>query len=184
MIETKTLFLRQINLDDNKQVFDYRSDSEANKYQGFIPKNLNEVNDFIQNSSLEINQPQSWFQLVIIKKSTNEIIGDIGIHFIGNDGFQCEIGCTLSKIHQGKGYATDAMKSTIDFLFNSLNKHRITGSVDPENIESIRLLERLKFRKEAHFKESLLIDGEWVDDVVYSILKKDWNDNRLATTKF
>lgn len=83
-----------------------------------------------------------------------------------NDGFQCELGCTLSKEHQGKGFATEAMKNTIDYLFNSLNKHRITASIDPRNIESIRLVERLSFRKEAHFKQSLLIDGKWVDDIM------------------
>jgi len=33
--------------------------------------------------------------------------------------------------------------------------------------------ERLNFRKEAHFKESLLINGEWVDDIIYAILKKE-----------
>jgi RimJ/RimL family protein N-acetyltransferase len=97
------------------------------------------------------------------------------VHFIGEDGFQCELGCTLSKDHQGKGFATEAMKITIDYLFNSLNKHRIIGSVDPKNSSLIRLLERLNFRKEAHFKESLLIDGKWVDDIVYGLLKSEWN---------
>jgi RimJ/RimL family protein N-acetyltransferase len=69
------------------------------------------------------------------------------------------------------------MKITMDYLFNTLNKHRITGSVDPKNSDSIKLLERLNFRKEAHFKESLFINGEWVDDIVYGILKSEWNPN-------
>ncbi|SRX76004.1 GNAT family N-acetyltransferase [Aequorivita antarctica] len=175
MIETETLLLRPITIEDNHQVFSYRSDIETNKYQGFVPKELKEVDNFIAKNPLEINQPESWFQLVIIEKSSNEIIGDIGIHFIADDGFQCELGCTLSKKHQGKGYATMAMKITIDYLFNSLDKHRIKGSVDPRNIDSIRLLERLNFRKEAHFKESLLIDGKWVDDIVYGLLKSEWD---------
>ncbi|MBA3284939.1 MAG: GNAT family N-acetyltransferase, partial [Nitrosopumilus sp.] len=96
------------------------------------------------------------------------------IHFVGDDGFQCEIGCTLNKKYQGKGFATNAMKITIDYLFHNLNKHRISGSVDPNNSNSIRLLERLNFRKEAHFKESLFVNGEWKDDVIYGILKSEW----------
>jgi len=67
------------------------------------------------------------------------------------------------------------MKITIDYLFTTLNKHKITGSVDPKNIDSIRLLERLNFRKEAHYKESLLVNGEWKDDIIYGILKSEWN---------
>ncbi len=174
MIETERLLLRPIATKDNEQVFSYRSDTETNKYQGFIPKTLREVDDFIEKNPVEFNQPESWFQLVIIDKSSNEIVGDLGVHFIGKDGFQCELGCTIRKKSQGKGFATQAMKITIDYLFNSLNKHRIIGSVDPNNIASIRLLERLDFRKEAHFKESLLIGGDWVDDIVYGMLKSEW----------
>ena len=174
MIETNRIKLRPVDSKDKEQIFSYRSDSETNKYQGFVPKELNEVDEFIAKNPPKFNQPESWFQLVIIEKESAEIIGDIGVHFIGDDGFQCELGCTLNKKHQGKGFATEAMKITIDYLFNSLNKHRIIGSVDPNNSDSIRLLERLNFRKEAHFKESLFIDGVWVDDIVYGLLKREW----------
>ncbi|MGH1387478.1 GNAT family N-acetyltransferase, partial [Kordia sp.] len=159
MIETERILLRPISNKDNEHVFNYRSDSETNKHQGFVPKELSEVDKFIAKNPAEFNQPESWFQLVIIEKSSNEIIGDIGVHFIGTDNSQCELGCTLSKKQQGKGFATEAMKITIDYLFKELNKHRIIGSVDPRNTNSIRLLERLHFRKEAHFKQSLFING-------------------------
>jgi len=36
------------------------------------------------------------------------------------------------------------------------------------------LVERLGFRKEAHFVESLFFHGKWVDDLVYAILAKEW----------
>lgn len=174
-LETKRIKLRPIEPKDNAQVFAYRSDSETNKYQGFIPSKLSEVDEFIAKNPKEFNIPNTWFQLVIIEKETEKIIGDIGFHFIGEDGFECELGCTIVIDKQGKGFATEAMKIIIDYLFNKLNKHRITGSVDPENKSSIKLLERLKFRKEAHFKESLYIKGKWVDDVIFGILKKEWN---------
>ena len=122
--------------------------------------------------SSEINIADTWFQFVIIDIIENDIIGDLGIHFLDDE--QVEIGCTLEKKQHRKGYATEALKTVMDYLFNELNKHRIIGSIDPQNISSIRLVESLGFRKEAHFKESLLIYGEWVDDVVYAILKKEW----------
>ena len=174
MIETERTILRPIESKDNEQVFGYRSDSETNKYQGWIPNSLDEVNEFISKNPNEINKPETWFQLVIIEKATNKLIGDIGIHFIDSNNFQSEIGCTLSKKHQQKGFATETMSATINYLFNKLNKHRIVASIDPKNIDSIKLVERLGFRKEGHFKESLLIDGDWVDDIVYAILKREW----------
>jgi RimJ/RimL family protein N-acetyltransferase len=174
MIESELLLLRPISSRDNEEVFNYRKDAETNLYQTFVPKELEEMNDFIAKNPTEFDQAETWFQLVIVEKASDKIIGDIGVHFLGQDGLQCELGCTLDKMQQGKGYATNAMKATIDYLFNTLNKHRIIGSVDPENINSVRLLERLGFRKEAHFKKSLFFNGQWVDDIIYGILKSEW----------
>lgn len=172
MIESKRIFLRPIAAGDKEAVFSYRSDAETNKYQGFIPKNTEEVTDFISKNPNEFNQADTWFQLVLIDRVSDELIGDIGIHFI--DEQQVEIGCTLAKASHGKGYANEALRAVIDYLFQQLNKHRVIGSIDPLNTSSISLLERLGFRKEAHFKQSLLIDGEWVDDIIYAILKSEW----------
>lgn len=122
--------------------------------------------------------PGIWSQFVIIRKENLELIGDIGVHFLASDAFQVEIGCTLNKNHQGKGYATEALTETINYLFDVLNKRRIVASIDPRNQPSISLFERLGFRKEAHFRESLFINGEWVDDLVYAILKDEWKAKR------
>lgn len=182
-LKTERLRMRRICENDAEAVFKYRSDAITNKYQGWIPKNINDVHDFIKRVASDVNIPGTWFQLVIIISETNEVVGDIGMHFLDNQ--QAEIGYTLAKSYHGKGYATEGVKKAIDFLFNELDKHRITASIDPDNHGSINLLKRLGFRKEAHFKESLLIKGTWVDDVVYAILKKEWNgvSDRVAEDK-
>ena len=174
MLTTQRTFIRPVKSSDNEAVFRYRSDAITNKYQGFIPKTLQEVDTFISKNPAKTNQNNTWFQLVIIEKSTNTLIGDIGIHFIGNDGFQCELGCTFDKDYHGQGFATETLKAVVSYLFKDLNKHRITASIDPENINSIRLFERLGFRKEGHFRKSLLINGEWVDDVIYGLLSEEF----------
>ena len=172
-LKTERLILRPVVEQDAKAIFNYRSDSITNKYQGWIPESIEDVHGFFKKISSEINIDDTWFQFVIINIEKSDVIGDLGIHFLEDE--QAEIGCTLAKQEHGKGYATEALKSAMDFLFNELNKHRIIGSIDPQNIKSIGLVERLGFRKEAHFKESILINGEWVDDLVYAILKNEWN---------
>ena len=174
-LTTQRLLLRPVQETDVSALFDYRSDADTNQYQGWIPQSLDETYDFIRNRvSPIINQADTWFQLVIINQPTNRLIGDVGIHFMDEESQQIEIGCTLRKDCHGQGYATEALKSTITYLFEELEKHRIVTSIDPQNLSSIALVERLGFRKEAHFRESIFINGEWVDDLVYALLSREW----------
>jgi len=173
-LETDRIIIRPITLADKSEVFEYRSDAETNKYQGWIPKTVDDVEIFIGKISKQIDEPDTWYQFVIIEKKTHKIVGDMGLHFFDNDNRQVEIGCTLNKKFQNNGYATESVKLIIDYLFEKLNKHRIIASIDPDNKQSIRLVERVGFRKEAHFVESLLINGKWVDDLIYALIEKDW----------
>lgn len=174
LLETERLLLRDITIDDRQAIFDYRSDAETNKFQSWIPETLEDVESFIQRNIKEFNQPESWYQVLITDKQTKTVIGDIGIHFFGNENLQVELGITLSKNFHGQGYASEALKGIIDFLFNDLKKHRIMTSVDPDNVDSIQLMERIGFRKEGHFVKSLFWKNNWVDDVIYALLQEDW----------
>lgn len=173
MIQTQRTFLKAIKPSDNEAVFAYRSDAETNKFQGWIPKTIEEVNEFIAKNPQEFNEPNTWFQWVIIERETQQLIGDIGIHFMNEA--EVELGCTLSKKHHGKGYASEALKAVIDHLFHRYKKQRVKTSMDPQNKPAIQLMERLGFKKEALYKKSVLINGKWVDDLVYSLIKSDWN---------
>jgi RimJ/RimL family protein N-acetyltransferase len=173
---TGRLYIRPVCIEDKDSMFRYRSDADTNKYLSLIPQSVEDIAAFISKTSFDINVPDTWFQFVIIEQASNKLIGDVGIHFLDTDSEnrQVEIGYTLDKDFRGKGYATEALKTIIDYLINSLNKHRIVASIDPVNTASIKLIERLGFRKEGHFVESIFFHGKWVDDLVYGVLAKEW----------
>jgi len=138
---------------------------------------MDDVISFIENRvSPTIDISGTWFQLVIIKKEGDKVIGDVGLHFFDSDNKQVEIGCTIDKNWQKHGYASEALSEIFRYLFKTLDKHRIIASVDPRNENSVKLVEKLGFRKEAHFKESIFQDGEWLDDLVYAMLRKGWRE--------
>lgn len=176
-LNTVRLILRPAKSKDAKTMFKYLSDLNTNKYQGWLPKTIEDVNDFLRTISKKINLVNTWFLFVIIDKVSAEIIGDVGIRFLHDE--QVEIRCTLKKQKQGKGYASEALKATINYLFNKLNKHRIIASIDYRNSKSIKLIDRLGFKKEGCFKESLFINGEWIDDIIYAMLKKEWKNKQI-----
>jgi len=179
-IETERLILGQLLKEHSVMFFCYRSDKITNKFQGWIPEIIEDAQMFIEKLPDKIDLHESWYQLAIIKKESNNLIGDIGLHFIGDENEQVEIGFTLAKNEQGKGYAFEAVYSILDYLFFTLGKHRVIGSVDPQNISSIKLLEKLRFRKEAHFKKSICINGQWVDDVIYGLLNEEWRKENIT----
>lgn len=178
-IGTERLIIRRLEIADSPDFFAYRTLPEVCRYQGWRPKNRQEIDEFIQKNSVTVeNTPGTWLQLAINLKN-GQLIGDIGIHFL-EDIYQVEIGYSLAPKYQGYGYACEAIGVVINYLFIVLHKHRITASVDPENTKSIRLLERLGMRKEAQFIQSFRMDDKWTDDCVYAILEEEWLKSAAA----
>ncbi|MCD7900236.1 MAG: GNAT family N-acetyltransferase [Bacteroides sp.] len=174
-IKTDRLIIRLAIPDDAEAIYSYRSDFIENKYQGWYPDSVDEIRDYIHNMPQTMDVADICFQFVIIIADENRLIGDMGIVFTNHDKMQAEIGCTLHKKFHGRGFATEALKAMVNFLFEKLNKHRIIASIDPRNTASIQLIERLGFRKEGHFRESYYLRGEWMDDIIYAMLRKEWD---------
>lgn len=100
-------------------------------------------------------------------------IGYFGFWRIEKEHCRAEIGYALNPEFWGNGYMLETMNRLIDFGFNNLKIHSIEANVNQENLSSIRLLEKLNFKKEAHFRENYLFDGKFIDSIIYSLLETD-----------
>jgi RimJ/RimL family protein N-acetyltransferase len=150
----------------------YRNNPEVSRYQTWTDYNLEMAQKLYDTSCHIFNKPDSWYQIAIVDITTNNIIGDCGLHFI--DDIQVEIGFTLSLDYQGKGIATETLKGLLNYLFFTLGKHRIIATVDVLNSSCIKLLERLHFRREGHFIENIMFKGSWGSEYMYAILRREW----------
>lgn len=177
-IETPRLSLHDLSINDSMAMFEYRKNENVKLYQSFHPENIEEVKNFILSNSSDFDIENRWFQIGIYLEGV--LIGDMGIHFIGPDNRQCEIGYTISVEYQKKGYGKEAVGHLLDFLFNHMRKHRVIASLNPENIASIALLESLGFRKEGIFKKSIYNTDHWEDDLIYAILDDEWKNGTGA----
>jgi RimJ/RimL family protein N-acetyltransferase len=175
VILTPRLTLSKLVAADAPALYGYRSDPEVCRYQSFEPGSLADAETFID--SLQPNAfdvADTWFQFGIRRNDSGLLIGDIGAHFLADDPRQVEIGFTIDPGHQGRGFGTESVTGLLDHLLVTAGKHRVFASVDPRNLPSVALLKRVGMRKEAHFRESLWFKGEWVDDMVFGILRSDW----------
>ena len=172
-IRTEHLVLRPLTRKDAAAMFRYRADPEVARYQTWKARSLAEIEAFIErNAECADLAPGTWYQIAIAE-AADALIGDIGIHVI-EDERQIELGVTLAPAAQRRGLATEALTALLDWAFCDLRAHRVFAAVDPRNDRSIALMHRLHFRQEAHFRESLCIDGAWVDDMVFAMLRHDW----------
>lgn len=170
MIELKTerLKLRHLKTDDAQAFYEYRSDPEANKYQGWIPSTLQDALDFIKfRISDEPNISDTWIQLAIILRKNKILIGDIGVYFMPENNSEVRLGYTLHKDHRGLGYATEALRILIEHLMISYGKTRFIALIAPENTASIRLVKRLGFSLKEPDKDTEPPDRDYPEDLEY-----------------
>lgn len=80
----------------------------------------------------------------VFLKETNQLIGYCGIAVEEIDGKQeTELGYRLSEKYWGQGLATEAAKATLDYGLNQLKLPYILAVVEPANIASVRVIEKL-----------------------------------------
>lgn len=171
---TARLRLDALRHDDAAALFAYRADPAVCRYQGWRPAALADAERFIGEQSVMAAPSQGqWCQRAIRRRGDGVLIGDLG--FCLADA-QAEFGITLAPAAQGNGYARETLHALFGWLFGELGIHRVHASVDPRNASSMALLQAMGMRKEAHFRESLLFHGEWVDDVVFGLLAREWTD--------
>lgn len=170
--ETERLILRKFCEGDVNSFYLYRSNPEVAKYQSWENYQYEEAVSFVQNQMKhDPNIAGTWFQFAIGLSETNELIGDCALHTPAGEPRIVEIGFTLDPAYQGKGYASEAVGALLNYIFNSLEKHKVTAFVDVRNEKSIALLERIGMRREGHLLQNYFSKGQWVDEFQYSILE-------------
>ncbi|PWT88915.1 MAG: 30S ribosomal protein S5 alanine N-acetyltransferase [Proteobacteria bacterium] len=83
------------------------------------------------------------------------------------------LGYWMGAPHARRGYMSAAVNAVVPFAFETLKLHRIEAACIPENIASIRLLERASFKREGYARQYLCINGIWQDHLLYARIKGD-----------
>ena len=93
------------------------------------------------------NSLLGWGVWLVIDNQTNKVIGDIGFKGKPNLDKSVEVGYGITSSEQNKGYATEALRSIIEWAFNSNLVNKIMAECLVENTPSIKVLEKLNMEK-------------------------------------
>ncbi len=143
MIETKNLLLRPFTLNDAQKIYQMSIEEGMKKW---IPDQVyseeNEAHEVLEFLISRYNNPDPKtkpFVLGIELTTTGELIGHAGLSPLNE---RVEIGYAVEEKHQGKGFATEAVKALSVYGIKHFGLDGITGIVDSANAASVRVLEK------------------------------------------
>lgn len=173
-LETEDLLLRKPAMKDAKDIFSYASDPEVARYVLWEPhKSLADTRAFLRflRSRIRNGYPSSW---VVVHRDTGKVIGTIGFVWYSDENRSAELGYSFARPYWNLGYATQALKAVVDAVFRSIPLNRLEAQHDIRNPASGRVMEKCSFRQEGILRNRILNKGEYVDAVLYAILRSDW----------
>ena len=129
----------------------------------------------VQKDFEDFENDRSLRLFIFPQKREKVVIGSIRFSNFVRGTFQaCTVGYSLAEAYQGKGYMSEALKVAIAYVFTDLNMHRITASYLPYNQRSGKLLKRLGFVVEGYARDYLIINGQWQDHIITSLINYNW----------
>ncbi len=170
IIETKRLRLREMEMNDTSLLLQLRSDERVMKYMAKEPiQTIDEARSMIKDIHNAFGKRESIYWAIALK-DTDNLIGAGGYWRWVKQHFRAEIGFQLLPAYWRKGYMKEALGAMIQYGFDKMTLHRIEADSDPGNNASIKLLENLGFNREAHFKENIFFQGQYLDSMIYSLI--------------
>ena len=177
-LETGRLVLREIVPADAEDLFHIFSDEETMRYWSCRPyTSVDQAHRLIE-ALAKVRFADAGINWAITLRGDERLIGKCGYNEWRKAHRRGDISYILSPEHRGKGIVSEALGAMLDYGFDHMNLHSVEAGVTPGNDASTRMLQRLGFRLEGHLRENFLTDRGFVDSLIYSLLRRDWDSAR------
>lgn len=177
---TDRLTLRPFTRGDVDAVYAYRRREDVARYLFDVALSREECALAVQQriGQVALEGDGDKIILAVDLTQTGSVVGEVSLILRSADARQAEVGWIFDPEYQGQGYATEAATAILDLVFGAGDIHRVAARCDTRNDASWRLMERLGMRREAHFREHALFKGEWDEEYIYAMLRREWLGRR------
>ncbi len=173
-IETERLVLRDWDINDIDDIYDYAKNPNVGSHAGWKPhESKRESLEIMQ--SLFIDKYDSW---AIVYKENGKVIGSIGYEQdVRRPGIKCrELGYAMGENYWGKGIMTEAAKAVLQFAFEQMELDMVAIYRSVQNKRSGRVIEKCGFVYEGVLRNAYKIyDGSIREVVCYSMTREEYN---------
>jgi ribosomal-protein-alanine N-acetyltransferase len=166
ILQTQRLLLRHVHILDHEAMYRVFGDADVMRFgDGVQTKEW--VHRWIEACLKQYYEHWGFGPYVVVERSRREAIGYCGLFFFPDVGGQPEIelGYRLARAAWGHGYATEAAQVVRDFAFQTLCVKRLIAMIDPHNMASIRVAQKLGMQ----YERDVMFDGYTYPDHVYVI---------------
>lgn len=130
-----------------------------------------DTHGFIHRTEEQLARDDGFQAAIVCEKEIAGVIGYVGVNWQHR---RTSLGYWLGEDHLGKGMMTAAARALVDHALSVWELNRVEIRVAAENRRSRAVPERLGFRQEGTLRKAELVDGCYLDSVVYSMLAEDW----------
>jgi RimJ/RimL family protein N-acetyltransferase len=175
-IKTSRLMLRPLTADDFDDMHAYYSLPEVARYLYWEPCSPDETRVQLDRNMRRnaISEERDGLVLGAVWPEVGRLVGQVSLQWTSREHRQGEIGFIINPAFQRKGLASEAAAAMLELGFDGLGLHRIVARTDARNEGSVRVMERLGMRREAHFRHNEIFKGEWGDEVIHALLDDEW----------
>lgn len=173
---TARLTLRPVTSGDADAMFAYRSLESVARWMTKLPTDVESWRaDFGKRSAYALMIDLEGHPIGDLFLRTEDAWSQAEVRDLAT-AVHAEIGWCLAPGHEGRGYATEAVRDLLDVCFDDLGLRRVVAHCFADNEPSWRLMERIGMRREAHtVKDALHRDGQWYDGFTYALLAEEWS---------
>ena len=94
-------------------------------------------------------------------------------NIVGGSAQFANVGYWIDEQHAGHGYMPLAVAMASDYCWFELGLHRIEVAIRPENVASLRVVEKLGFTEVGYAPRYLHINGAWRDHRLFALTVED-----------
>ncbi|MFE2429911.1 GNAT family N-acetyltransferase [Streptomyces sp. NPDC059373] len=169
--------LRGIEPEDWEQFREFDADSDIQR-KGFVvlPPRSDEVHKARAKESAETQHKADDYEFVLAVESLDEgvLVGSISTHHVDIRAGRFEYGIGLGGQYHRRGYASDAVRILLAFMFRERRFHKCEAAAWSFNAPSIAFHLGFGFREEGRLREHDFADGRYYDEVLFGMTAEEF----------